>query len=303
MTSLTLVTGAHGFIGRHVARALAARGHHVIGLGHGDFEPAERRAWGLAEWLSGDVTPENLTAIGAPRYIVHCASGGSVASSISHPYEDFQRAVATTVAIGEFIRTCAPDARLVLPSSAAVYGAAEGLPIAPSAPLRPRSPYGVHKVMAEDVVRSYCARYGLCAAIVRLFSVYGAGLRKQLLWDACVKFSGRDNRFFGTGNEIRDWLHVEDAAELLIAASEHASPNCPTVNGGTGEAVRNADVLAILAARFGAAAPAFSGVARPGDPVAYVADIAGAQAWGWAPRRRWREEIGAYARWFREDAR
>ena len=53
-------------------------------------------------------------------------------------------------------------------SSAAVYGAAERLPIAPSAPLRPRSPYGVHKVMAEDVVRSYCARYGLCAAIVRL---------------------------------------------------------------------------------------------------------------------------------------
>lgn len=305
MADVALVTGARGFIGRHVARALAERGDHVVGLGHGEWSPGEQRAWGLAEWRCADVTPETLEACGCvPDFVFHCASGGSVADSIRRPYEDFQRAVSTTLAVTEFIRTHAPGARLVLPSSAAVYGAVARLPITTREPVNPRSPYGAHKAMAEDVVRSYCARHGLSAAIVRLFSVYGAPLRKQLLWDACVKLDAADNRFFGGGGEIRDWLHVDDAARLLIAAAARTGPHCPVVNGGTGEGVRNVDLLTALAADFGAPEPpVFSGAGRPGDPPAYVADIAEALGWGWAPQRRWREGVRAYVRWFRGNAR
>ena len=77
--------------------------------------------------------------------------------------------------------------------------------------------------------------------------MYGCGLRKQLLWDACGKFAKKEDVFMGTGDEVRDWLHVEDAAELLLAAASHASAECPTVNGDCAEGVSVREFLNILA--------------------------------------------------------
>ncbi len=109
----------------------------------------------------------------------------------------------------------------------------------------------------------------------------------------------------GTGDEVRDWLHVEDAAELLLVAVEHASPACPTVNGGTGEGVTVRDVLLQLGKdlREEALRPIFSGTQRVGDPSRYIADIAGARAWGWQSTRDWRVGIAEYAAWWKESMR
>jgi len=138
---------------------------------------------------------------------------------------------------------------------------------------------------------------------VRLFSVYGAGLRKQLLWDASQKIMRGENNFFGTGDEIRDWLHVEDAASLLITAAGHASAMCPIVNGGSGAGVTVREVLAELFTRFERAdAPNFSGAARSGDPVGYVADIARAREWGWQPLVDWKQGVCEYVGWFKGGA-
>ena len=164
-----------------------------------------------------------ITYAGEPDVIVHCAGSGSVGFSMTHPYQDFQRTVATTLAVLEYARLYAPRARVAYPSSAGVYGEVQKLPIAETDPLSPASPYGVHKRFAEELCASYAQHFGIAVAVVRLFSVYGAGLRKQLLWDASQKIMRGENRFFGTGEEIRDWLHVEDAASLLIAAAGHAS--------------------------------------------------------------------------------
>jgi len=72
----------------------------------------------------------------------------------------------------------------------------------------------------EDLCLSYAGRWGIRTSVVRLFSVYGPSLRKQLLWDACEKFRRGDNTFAGTGSELRDWLHVKDAAALIATAAE-----------------------------------------------------------------------------------
>jgi UDP-glucose 4-epimerase len=304
MVDRTLVTGAHGFIGRHVSRRLGADGAHVVGIGHGTWSRDEWRRWGLEEWHAADITLDGLvTYAGEPELIVHCAGGGSVGYSVAHPLQDFRRSVETTAATLEYARLFAPAARIVLLSSAAVYGVAPARPLTEHDALAPVSPYGLHKQIAESLCRFYGSRYGLKVAVVRLFSVYGPGLRKQLLWDAATKASRGNLDFGGSGEEIRDWLHITDAVNLIRAAAERASAGCPTANGGTGE---GASVREILAALFSALAvagqPTFSGAARPGDPPYYVADVSIATSWGWAPAVQWRDGVAEYARWFQSGA-
>jgi UDP-glucose 4-epimerase len=301
---IAFVTGSYGFVGRHVARRLAEEGFAVEGLGHGGWGLGESRAWGLSTWHTADVTVDSLvTYAGKPNIIIHCAGSGSVGYSITNPYQDFQRTVATTMAVLEFIRLHQPEASLVIPSSAGVYGVVESPSIHLDQPLAPISPYGVHKQIVENLCQFYARHFGIRCAIVRLFSVYGTGLRKQLLWDACKKLSSGDFDFAGTGQEIRDWLNIEDAANLLSLAARKADPKCPIVNGGSGAGVMVRQAVEWIAEALGCERPpSFSGHARAGDPIRLVADIAETRAWGWKPEHNLRDDISGYVDWFARGA-
>jgi UDP-glucose 4-epimerase len=304
VTARAIVLGAAGFVGRHVARALAVEGWQVVGIGHGGWSREEWRSWGVSDWHLADIDEEALLSFaGEPDLLVQCAGSGSVAFSMTHPKEDFDRSVGSTLAALEFLRVHVPNCPLVLPSSAAVYGTVHESPICVNAEKSPQSPYGVHKTVVEDLCRSYARTFGLRVAIVRLFSVYGPGLRKQLLWDACSKLHAGMATFAGSGEEERDWLHVEDAATLLLAASRHATENCPIVNGGTGETTSVRRIVEQLDLKLGGQGSfVFTGASREGDPDVYRADIAEALAWGWRPARELQTGLSEYATWFRDDA-
>lgn len=300
MTEVALVTGAAGFVGRHVAKAAAANGFRVFALGH--MAPAvDLSDWGVTLAVEGDVTMEALFNMPqAPDLVIHCAGGASVARSFDAPLDDFRRTVESTAVVLDYARLRAGQVRVVIPSSAAVYGQSETLPTRTDDPCNPTSPYGLHKAMSEALARSHAARFGVPVAIVRLFSIYGAGLRKQLLWDACTKLSQGPSSFFGTGQETRDWLHVRDASSLLLAAAERATTDCPIVNGGSGQSVAIADILKLVSTSSGFAKASFTGDVRPGDPVHYCADISGALDWGWAPKISLDTGIAEYVQWYCE---
>jgi UDP-glucose 4-epimerase len=299
-----VVLGAAGFIGRHVARALAGKGCRVLGVGHGQWTASEWRQWGLADWLEADIGLDALSRItvgNTPVCIVHCGGSGSVSYSYGNPLADFKRAAESTAAALEWIRlNCADSSRFVLVSSAAVYGD-QGDSDATETSLRaPISPYGVNKAAAEALCESYSRFFGVSSSIVRLFSVYGEGLRKQLLWDALNKFNAGQSQFFGTGNELRDWIHVSDASELLAMAGLSVQPTFEVYNGGF-EHASTREVLSQLAVAYGCTdAVFFNGESHKGNPRRLTSDCGHARRLlNWRPTMRLEEGLHRYAEWFK----
>ncbi len=299
-----VVTGAFGFLGRHTAKAFNKAGYRVTGIGHGFWTCDEWQKSGLADWYSCDITMENLqTYLQNPDVIVHCAGSGSVGYSITHPMQDFERTVTTTLTILEYIRLFSANTILIYPSSAAVYGTVENLPIPETAQLIPISPYGTHKKICEELISSYAQQYKMRAAIIRFFSLYGVPLQKQLLWDVCIKTKDNDRIFNGTGQEIRDWLHIKDAVDLICHISSYASTSAPIFNGGTGTGTDIKTIIEMLYHALGESESErsnFSNLIREGDPPGYIADMTKINATGWKPKIKIEQGINEYATWFKK---
>jgi len=299
-----LITGAHGFLGRYVARCFKYRGYRVVGTGYGHWSSAKYSANGVDEWFEAAIELGSLQALTfRPDVIVHCAGSGSVGFSLQQPLQDFQMTVDSTLAVLEYMRLVCPEAQFVYPSSAAVYGARPDEPICEDTPLSPVSPYGYHKLIAERLCQSYAESFGMAVSIIRFFSIYGPGLQKQLLWDACKKLTETDAgpvEFYGTGRETRDWLHGSDAAELIHRAATYGN-GYSIINGGSGTRTAIVDILTFLAAQLETNATiTFDGKEKQGDPRFYHADITRSLDLGWKPVIRLEEGVASYVRWFRE---
>ena len=301
------ITGARGFIGRHLALHLSQRGYAVAGVGHGLWPARDARDWGVATWINGDVDASTLEALrvatGDPACIFHIAGGSSVGASIENPAEDFTRTVVTSARLLDWMRLRAPEARVVAVSSAAVYGSGHDGPIPETAFPRPFSPYGHHKLMMEQLCRSYAEAYGTRSVLVRLFSVYGPWLRKQLLWDLCSRIeSGASSlQLGGTGRELRDWVEISDVVRLLDLASTVDTDETMILNGGTGIGTSVSDVAHAVTRAWGSTVPiTFSGTVRRGDPFSLVAspELLAERRFGWESRLD--DGIERYVRWFRE---
>jgi UDP-glucose 4-epimerase len=301
------ITGAQGFIGRHVALYMAARGHRVFGIGHGIWPELEYATWGLTGWVSGSVELANLELMsrssGLPDKVFHLAGGSSVASSIVNPLEDFQRTVAAMAQLLEWLRTRSPATSLVAVSSAAVYGSRYSEPIPEDGRVEPFSPYGHHKLVMEQLCRSYVEAFGLRCSVIRLFSVYGPWLKKQLLWDICTRLHAGQSEIClgGSGKELRDWTDVRDVARLFDILPEPAEGQISRFNGGSGIATSVARVASLLIEAWGNnASLSFTGIKRPGDPSSLVADGEAVRSIGFEWQIGPEQGFADYVTWFKQ---
>lgn len=305
--STVWITGGKGFIGRNLAKFIATQQCNVFGIGHGFWSAQAPENWSYSGWINAEIDFSNLNYLASeselPTFIFHLAGGSAVGPSIQNPYEDFQRTVDTTARLLDWVRQVSPETKVIGVSSAAVYGAGFLEPIKEDAIGFPYSPYGFHKAMLESLFSSYRQTFDLNLAVVRLFSVYGAGLEKQLLWDICNKLETSANGRIllnGTGNEIRDWLHVTDAAKLMWLAASNKTLNQPFINGGTGMATSIQNIAQqVVNAWRGEFEIEFSGIARKGDPQFLVADITTANSLGFSADTLLTHGLSDFVEWFK----
>jgi UDP-glucose 4-epimerase len=294
-----LVTGGGGFIGRHLIQRLVSLGSRVVSLGgnRNDMELVPG-----AHYIFGDISRDTLETVDfVPEMVFHLAGGASVAASVADPPDDFLKTVFSTVLLLDFLRRHWPGAQLVYVSSAAIYGEAAHKKASHDLACLPISPYGVHKRQVEFLLLDYARMYQTRSIILRPFSVYGPGLHKQLLWDAMQKASRGVFEFFGSGEELRDWVYVSDLVECLLRASERASVAVPVFNAGTCHGVSVCEVLTELFSVAGVKhEPVFLGKHKEGDPECLVAGDSAEALLGPLFHTPLRSGLTAYVDWYRQ---
>jgi UDP-glucose 4-epimerase len=305
-----LVTGGAGYVGSVSVERLVAAGHEVVVLddlstGH---DWADLKGSRLVRGSYGDgVLVTGLLRADAIDAVLHTAARSIVPESLAEPARYYRENVGGGLTLLEAMRETGVR-RLVISSTAAVYGQPESVPIPEAAPLRPINPYGETKRTFEAAARWYGAAYGLRSVGLRYFNVAGATERNGELHRpethlipnalAAVAGDGPPLTLFGQdyptpdGTPIRDYLHVEDLADAHLSALEATAPDDPRTDGplvcnlGSGRGFSVREVLEVVERTVGRPVPMTVGPRRAGDPPELVAAIDRAGSiLGWTPRR------------------
>lgn len=304
MSRTVLITGVAGFIGRYVARHFFEKAWPVIGVdqvqpGNAPLENVSAyHCLRLPDPQLADFVRHYL-----PEICIHCAGPASVGLSVEDPVSDFYDASVVTFELLNTLRLHAPRCRFVLLSSAAVYGNPRSLPVSEDELPMPISPYGFHKLQCELLAFEFARVYGVATASARVFSAYGPGLRRQVIWDICEKIVARGSlELHGTGRESRDFVHALDVTRGLALIAEAAPMGGEAYNIGSGRQISISELAELVVNMLGfECRPRFNGLVPPGNPLNWQADISKIKALGFSPRIDLQEGIKNFVNWCREE--
>ena len=299
-----LVTGVAGFIGRYVARHFSEQGWSVLGIDNSPPENAPLANLSAYHRLQlPDAALNGLLQEYSPQVCIHCAGRASVGLSLTDPAADFYASAALTFEILNALRLNVPSCRFIFLSSAAVYGNPESLPVSETQPPAPLSPYGFHKWQSEQLCLEFAKVYGLPTASLRIFSAYGPGLRRQVLWDICQKVITQNSLTLqGTGKESRDFIHALDIARALSVVATSAPMQGEVYNLGSGQEIAIGQLAnMVLEALDADCSPEFDGVVPAGTPLNWQADVSKLQALGFSASVPLERGVKTFANWCRAE--
>ncbi len=319
-----LVTGAAGFIGFHVARALLDREDEVIGLDdlndYYDVALKERRRSILEQrpkfvFHKADIADRQaVSAIfvhhpGIDR-IVHLAAQAGVRHSLINPYIYVRANLLGQVTLFEAARAAANIRHFVYASSSSVYGDSTRLPFGLDDPAdRPRSLYGATKRSGEMIARSYAALFGFPVTGLRFFTVYGPWGRPDMSAYIFTKdiLAGRPITLFNHGEMKRDFTYIDDIVAGVLAALDR--PPAPDEAGaphklynlGNHRSEPLKRFVALIETACGRRAEIRYAPMQPGDVAETYADIeASRRDLGFEPKTPIDEGIPRFVDWFKE---
>ncbi|KOU60709.1 hypothetical protein ADK57_29635 [Streptomyces sp. MMG1533] len=301
-----VVTGAAGFIGSHLCEHLMSCGDEVVGIdAMTDFYEPWRKRQNLGRLLDrdgftfrqGDLLDLRLEPLFADADAVyHLAGQPGVRGSWGAEFTVYlERNVLVTQRVLEVARDTGLH-RLVFASSSSVYGDAEAYPTPEAVCPRPVSPYGVTKLAAEQLCETYRTAFGVPAASLRLFSVYGPRQRPDMAFSRLVAAACTQRPFplYGDGGQSRDFTYVGDVVTAMREAALSSWNGVANLGGGSEVTMNQA--IALLG-QLAAPVNVVRGPARPGDARRTSADITVARdAFGFRPVTDIRTGLAAMVR-------
>lgn len=298
MKSNILIIGSKGFIGSHCVTYFE-KNHHV-------FQCDVVTDYTSKNYFIIDATNADYNDIFQKLEFdvcINCSGAASVSDSITNSQRDFMLNTVNVFKQLHAIRLHNPSCKYINLSSAAVYGNPQHLPIAESHPLHPISPYGVHKLLAENICKEFYDIYGLKTCSLRIFSAYGEGLQKQLFWDLHQKANKKQNvTLFGTGNESRDFIYIKDLMHAIDLVIQKASFENNIINVATGIEASIKDVAEIFYNLYRPEIQIeFQGQGRRGDPINWVGNIQQLKDLGFKPEVTMTEGLTNYISWLEEN--
>lgn len=255
-----LVTGGAGFIGSHIVRTLLEQGSSVRVLDN--FSTGKRenleglsRQFGAEQFEvhEGDLrSPSDVEqAVRGVDVIFHEAAFVSVPQSMEEPQTCFDVNITGTSRLLDAARA-AGVTRLVLASSAAVYGESDALPLVEETLPQPLSPYAVSKRVKEMYAELFTSSFGLEVVALRYFNVYGPRQRPDSMYAAAVPIfarrllDGQPVTVYGDGGQTRDLINVRDVVHANLIASRHPGAPGKIFNICTGIETRLLDLLDVM---------------------------------------------------------
>jgi len=237
-----LITGIEGFVGRHLAARLLDSGHRVFGIHIAPCAGLEDVDLSCHDIRDFDFLRSHLTDT-RPDRIVHLAAVSSVAESETHVLETFDVNAVGTLRLLEAVRLSVPEARLLLVSSADVYGRdpSDG-PFTEQSLARPVSPYALSKLAAEEAGRFAHRAFGLDVVVLRPFSHTGPGQSPRFVFPTVARRIAELERSGGGTIELgnlevrRDYTDVRDVCRAYELALERCAPG-ETYNVTSGKPV------------------------------------------------------------------
>ncbi|MFB0561704.1 MAG: GDP-mannose 4,6-dehydratase [Candidatus Lokiarchaeia archaeon] len=234
-----MVTGGCGFIGKHLVKSLASDYEVLVidNLSRGDKKYIENIEENVKLFV-GDIRNEQTVrkVINDCEFVFHLAAQVIPEISVSNPLEDASTNILGTLNILQNAKNCE---RIIIFSSAAVYGDAMWLPINEEHPKNPVNMYGVSKLASEMYANVFHKIFGVTIVIFRVFNVYGKYEKIDPYSSVISKFlnnlkTGRELEIFGDGNQTRDFIHVKDIVNASILALEKEKPIGQILNLATG---------------------------------------------------------------------
>ena len=254
-----------------------------VGRSAGASAAEARHRWDLPHREFGA-----LLAVERPAICVNAAGRASVPASMDAPLADFEASTALTYQVLDDLRRFSPSTAFLHLSSAAVYGDPARLPVSEDDPAAPISPYGWHRRLSEMVVEAHARLFGVRAASLRIFSAFGAGLRRQVIWDLAIKAratAAGPLHLKGGPDDSRDFIHGADVAEALACVAERGTLTGECYNVATGRETLIAEVAAqVLRCSGRPVELAFDHAPAPGVPGRWRADVSRLAALGFAPQ-------------------
>lgn len=290
-----LIIGAKGFIGSYAVEYFKHMGYDVWSCDIiTDYE--------TEQYIQIDASNSNFNEVFEKRNFdicINCSGAASVQDSLVHPYRDFLLNTNNVFSMLNAIYLHNPFCKFINLSSAAVYGNNNVLPISESLHTCPVSPYGRHKLMSEEILKEFSDDFGLKTCSLRIFSAYGAGLRKQLFWDMNKKMTAANEAiFWGTGEESRDFIHVKDIVRVVELCINNANFDGTPINVANGTQIKIREAVDLFAKLKGYTGKiTFNGIVRDGDPNFWEADIKIIKQWGYKPTVEFEQGLSDYILW------